>query len=138
MEAKHLKRFCHKFDWSWDHPFPGDLGEEGRWELSLYSINDLTEAGYVGYVAIAPLENGQWAVIFIIQEEGCFRLKRPSPTLQEAKHALDRLLAAKTPDIAADRDAADPWLGAEALHKQILQQMLRKQVSGQEPPQQEQ
>jgi hypothetical protein len=119
---KKLKSFCHKLPWRWDHPFPGDVGEDGRWELSLDSIDDLTE---VGYVALAPLENGAWGVIFTIGEEGeRFWLTRPRPTLQDAKHVLDYLLAANTPAIPADRDAADPWFGEEDLHKQILAQML--------------
>jgi hypothetical protein len=120
---KELKGFCHKWDWRWDHPFPGDVGEDGRWELSLYSIDDLTEDGYVGYVALAQLENGQWVVVFTIDEEE-ERFEFTQPTLAEAKHALDTLLGANTPDIPADRDAADPWFGEEALHKQILGQML--------------
>jgi hypothetical protein len=120
---KKLKTFCHKLDWRWDHPFPGDVGEDGRWELSLYSIDDLTEEGYVGYVALAQLKNGQWAVVFTIDgEKERFEFRRP--TLAEAKHALDTLLGANTPDIPADRDAADPWFGDEALHKQTLGQML--------------
>jgi hypothetical protein len=118
-----LKTFCHKLDWRWDHPFPGDVGEDGRWEISLYSVDDLTEDGYVGYVALAQLENGQWAVIFTIDEEK-ERFEFTRPTLAEAKHALDALLAANTPDISLDRDAADPWFGDEALHKQNLRQML--------------
>ena len=115
-----LKGFCHRTNWSWDHPFPGDLGERGRWELSLHSIDDLTQAGYV---AIAPLENGEWGVIFTIDEEE-ERFWFTRPTLQDAKCSLDRLLAANTPDIPADRDAADPWFGEKDLHKQILEQML--------------
>jgi hypothetical protein len=118
-----LKTYCHKSDWSWDHPFPGDAAEDGRWELSLYRIDDLTEAGYVGYVALAQLKNGHWAVIFTIDEEGRFGFTRK--TLAEAKHALDALLGATTPDIPIDRDAADPWLGDETLHQQILEQMLK-------------
>jgi hypothetical protein len=120
MKAE-LKTYCHKSGWSWDHPFPGDVGEDGRWELSLYRMDDLTEAGYVGYVALAQLKNGHWAVIFTMDEEGVFGFTRK--TLGEAKHTLDALLGASTPEIPADRDAADPWLGDEALHQQILSQM---------------
>jgi hypothetical protein len=92
---KKLKGFCHKLDWHWDRPFPGDVGEDGRWEISLYSIDDLTEDGYVGYVAIAELENGRWTVIFTIDKEE-ERFRFTSPTLQDAKHLLDTLLAANT------------------------------------------
>jgi hypothetical protein len=122
MNPEKLKGFRHKTNWWWDHPFPGDVGEDGRWELDLYSIDDLTEDGFAGFVALAPLENGRWALIFTIEEESThFGLTRP--TLQDAKAVLDRLLATSTPDIPPDRDAADPWFGDETLHQQILLQM---------------
>jgi hypothetical protein len=103
-----LKRLRHRTTWQWDHPFPGDIGEDGRWELSLYHYDDLSEDGYAGYVAIAPLRTGEWAVIFLLEGEetqvGFRRL-----TLSAAKASIDLLLAGDTPPIPADRDAADPW-----------------------------
>ena len=56
---KRLKNLCHKWEWAWDHPFPGDIGQDGRWEISIYSLNDLAEAGFCGCAALAPLEDDQ-------------------------------------------------------------------------------
>jgi hypothetical protein len=118
-----LKTLCHKSDWRWDHPFPGDIGEDGRWEISLYRLDDLTEDGFAGYAALAELENGHWMIIFRPEEEeGELRLVKP--TLLKAKYTLDLLLGANTPPLLSDRDAADPWFGDEDLHREILSQML--------------
>jgi hypothetical protein len=65
-----VKKLCHKWGWNWDHTFPGDAGEDGRWGISLYSFNDLSEDGFRGYAALAPLDNGRWVVIIRIKEEG--------------------------------------------------------------------
>jgi len=119
---KRLKNLCHKWEWAWDHPFPGDIGQDGRWEISLYSLNDLAEAGFCGCAALAPLEDDHWAVIIRLEEEG-ESLKLARATLAEAKHALDLSLGADTPEIPADSDSADPWIGDEEEHQEILRRM---------------
>ena len=68
---------------------------------------------------------GQWALgsNHPNQRGGGEVVRLVKPTLAAAKHALDLLLGANTPEIPADRGATDPWLGVEDLHQEILRSM---------------
>jgi hypothetical protein len=35
-----MKKYYTRGDWHWDHPFPGDVSEDGCWEIDLYTVND--------------------------------------------------------------------------------------------------
>jgi len=74
-----LKTLSYRTGWQWDHPFAGDIGADtGRWEISLYRLDDLTEDGYIGYAALAELANGHWIIILVIEEEGIFLRVSPA------------------------------------------------------------
>jgi hypothetical protein len=123
MNADSLKKLCHRCKWAWDHPFAGEIGENGRWEISLRFTDDAEPDSYAGYVALIPMEHGQWTMLILLEDED-EDFGPIYPTLAEAKHALDLLLGADNPEIPADRDSADPWLGDEELHRQILSGMM--------------
>jgi hypothetical protein len=112
-----LKGLYSRREWTWDHLVSADeieyeIGADGRWEISLYSPDDLSEEGYAGYAALVPLEDGRWMVIFRLEDESVYAEEdedqRTRPTLSEAKRTLDLMLGANTPEIPADRDSADP------------------------------
>jgi hypothetical protein len=118
-----LKTYYARHDWRWDHPFPGEIGENGRWEISLYSPDDLTESGWVGYAALAPLPSGEW-MLLILPDGGAEDQSFCFGSEAEAKRQLDLRLAADTPALPLDRDAADPWFGDHELLYQILAGMV--------------
>jgi hypothetical protein len=125
MRLTQLKTFRHKpgRDWAWDHPLTGDIGDAtGRWEITLYALDGFSEDGCIGYAALAELENGH-SMVIIVLEEGGNRLELIRSTLEEAKATLDQLLGASTPELPADREAADPWAGHLAEQREILRWM---------------
>jgi hypothetical protein len=91
-----MKKYYTRGDWHWDHPFP-DVGEDGRWEIDLYTVNDCFESGYRGYAALAELEDGRWMTLILLEAEGINR--SCYPTLPAAQSALDAALGANTPPL---------------------------------------
>lgn len=87
-----MKKYYTRADWHWDHPFPGDVGEDGRWEIDLYTVNDCFESGYRGYAALAELEDGRRMTLILVEAEGINR--SCYPTLPAAQSALDAALGA--------------------------------------------
>jgi hypothetical protein len=82
--------------WQWD-----DGSGFYQCELELCDM----DADYIdpeGYVAIRPLERGKWALIFVLCPKWADAFD-PSDfifhTMRQAKHYLDALLAADTPEI---------------------------------------
>jgi hypothetical protein len=128
MSTPERLKLWRGYDWAWDHPFPDDIGADGRWEISLYYLNHPPEQdAYAGYAALVPpsRENEPWTLLCLLEEENDGRLILIKPTLEQAKATLDCLLGINTPDIPADRDAADPWFGEEELHRSILSAIRR-------------
>ena len=90
----------------WTAPYdPGkDAGwwwDEDQWALLLCNI-DAHTIDPAGYVAIRPLEQDQYALIFVLGikwAEGFGSINLIFDTTQEAKYYLDTLLAADTPEI---------------------------------------
>jgi hypothetical protein len=66
-------------------------------ELELCDLDEETVIDPAGYVAIRPLEDGRWALIFVISGIKWDPEDLVFPTKEAAKHYLDTLLAAETP-----------------------------------------
>jgi hypothetical protein len=98
----------------WKHrPDPHDLDEAAGWhwddgsgfyqcELELCDLDNDWTIDPAGYVAIRPLEQGTFALVFVICRrwaDGFDPSNLIFSTIKEAKRYLDTLLAADTPEI---------------------------------------
>jgi hypothetical protein len=82
--------------WQWDED-----SDTLQWEIDLWNMDD-DHIDPEGYVAIRPLEHGKYALIFVIDEEwpeGFDPGNLVFSSIEQAKHYLDTLLAADTPEI---------------------------------------
>jgi hypothetical protein len=107
-----LKRLCPYFGSYIPNSVRQDAGEDPGWfwddggdffqcVLPICDI-DAETIDPAGYVAIRPLEKDQYALVFVIcprWADGFEPSNLIFETMQEAKHYLDTLLAADTPEI---------------------------------------
>jgi hypothetical protein len=94
--ARHVFPYGLKYaGWQWEQ----DGGEHYQCELELCDM-DADTIDPAGYVAIRPIGQNKYALIFVIcagWAKGFDPEELVFPSMQEAQHFLDRLLAAETP-----------------------------------------